>query len=140
MRSAALTSFLALLVASFAASAAEPTGLSARSLYEACRHTVEKLEEGPEALSDPKLIHTCFYYVMGAADMAASMSPSPIYGGQICVPRDYAFQDVARKIVALGVQLPDLFSKDNPASLLAYYAVKETYGQREPCAKADVAE
>jgi hypothetical protein len=114
---------------------ASTSPISARRLYEACRHTIEKLEEGPEALSDAEKIHLCYFYITGAADMAASMSPSPIYSGQICVPRDYIFQDVARKVVALGVENPTLFDKDRPGSLLAYYAVKETYGQVEPCPK-----
>lgn len=116
--------------------AADTPAFSARELYEACKHTIEKLEEGPDSLAEPKKVQSCMFYVMGAADMAASMSPSSIYGGQICVPRNYVFQDVARKIIALGVQHPSLFSSDTSAGLLAYYAVKENYGTSQPCSDA----
>lgn len=117
--------------------ASTPQGFSARDLYDACKHTVEKLEEGPQPVGEPKKVQSCFFYVMGAADMAASMSPSSIYGGQICVPKNYAFQDVARKIIALGVEHPTLFDREAPAGLLAYYAVKETYGSSQACPNTD---
>ena len=107
--------------------------LTARGLYEACKHTIEKLEEGPESLADPKKINQCMFYVMGAADMAQTLPASEINGFYLCVPEDYMFQRVARSIIANGVQYPSLFGDNAPASSLAYFALRDAYGSKAAC-------